>query len=117
MTATEEENIYFLDFQHTGLKKLNFLEFLFNGKKDGDLLYARNEAIKQALEEAVLYRDGIPYLSPEMCLLYKSTDTEREGYQDDYDRAMAVMDRRQKRWLNDALTVMYPQGHKWRSEM
>lgn len=117
LTATEEENIYFLDFQHTGLKKLNFLEFLFNGKKDGDLLYARNEAIKQALEEAVLYRDGIPYLSPEMCLLYKSTDTEREGYQDDYDRAMAVMDRRQKRWLNDALTVMYPQGHKWRSEM
>ena len=70
-------------------------------------------SIKLALTDAVLYKDHLPYLAPEMCLLYKSTDTEREGYQSDYENAVANMNQRQRRWLNDALAIMYPQGHKW----
>ena len=92
---------------------MNFAEFLFNDKDDTDLLYARNGAVRQALSDAILYNDNLPYLSPEMCLLYKSTDTEREGYQNDYDNAIANMNQRQRRWLDDALTIMYPEGHKW----
>lgn len=87
---------------------------MFNDKKDTDLLYARNHEVKLVLSDAFLIRDGLSYLAPEMCLLYKSTDTEREGYQNDFDNAMSCMDQRQKRWLEDALAVMYPEGHKWR---
>lgn len=80
------------------------------------MFYARNDKVRQALSEAILYRENVPYLSPEMCLLYKSTDTEREGYQSDYDNAVAGMDQGQRRWLDDALRVVYPEGHKWRME-
>lgn len=114
LSSTDEADIYFINFKHIGQTKLNFVEFLFNDKDDTDLLYARNSAVKQALSDAVLYNGSLPYLSPEMCLLYKSTDTEREGYQSDYDNAMANMNQRQRRWLDDALTIMYPEGHKWR---
>ncbi len=113
LNAADEADMYFLDFRHTGLTKLNFMEFLFNDRDDKDLLYARNHTIRQAVSDAVLYNGSLPYLSPEMCLLYKSTDTEREGYQSDYDNAVAAMSSRQRSWLNDALTVMYPEGHKW----
>ena len=114
LSSTDEADIYFVNFKHIGQTKLNFVEFLFNDKDDTDLLYARNNAIKQELSDAILYNGSLPYLSPEMCLLYKSTDTEREGYQSDYDNAMANMNQRQRRWLDDALTIMYPEGHKWR---
>ena len=112
---TDEADTYFLDFQHTGQTKLNYIEFLFNDKEDADLLYARNPAVRLPLSDAILYRDHLPYLAPEMCLLYKSTDTEREGYQSDYDHAVARMSQCQKHWLDRALTVMYPEGHKWDS--
>lgn len=114
LSTAEDTDIYFLDFKHTGLTKLNFIEFLFNDKDDTDLFYARNHAVREALTDAILYSGSLPYLSPEMCLLYKSTDTEREGYQSDYDNAMANMNGRQRCWLNDALVVMYPEGHKWK---
>ncbi len=114
LSATDEADIYYLDFKHIRQTKLNFIEFLFNSKDDTDLLYARNPAVKLALADAVLYNGSLPYLSPEMCLLYKSTDTEREGYQNDYDNAIANMNQRQKRWLDNALATMYPEGHKWR---
>ena len=57
--------------------------------------------------------ENIPYLSPEICLLYKSTDTERKGYQQDYDLSIQKMNTEQKQWLNNALEVIYPDGHKW----
>lgn len=114
LSATDEAGIYFIDFKQIGQTKLNFFEFLFNDKDDTALLYARNHAVKQVLSDAILYNGSLPYLSPEMCLLYKSTDTEREGYQSDYDNAMANMNQRQRHWLDDALTIMYPEGHKWR---
>ena len=92
---------------------MNFFDF-FNDQDDTNLLYARNHAVKLALSNAILYNGDLPYLSPEMCLLYKSADTEKAGYQSDYDNAMTDMNQRQRHWLDDALTSMYPEGHKWR---
>ncbi len=111
--ATKEAGIYDIDFKRIGQKHLNFIEFLFNDKNDTELLYARNHEIREPLREAILYSNAVPYLSPEFCLLYKSTDTDREGYQHDYDTAISSMDRRQKQWLNNALKAIYPAGHKW----
>lgn len=57
--------------------------------------------------------DSIPYLSPELCLYYKSTDVGREGYQQDYDLATQKMDDVQKTWLVRSLRALYPGGHRW----
>ena len=111
--GTSEKDVYYVDFRHIGQQKLDFVEFLFNNKTDTDFLYARNHAIKRNLKNAFLLCGDIPYLAPEICLLYKSADTERGGYQHDYDMAMSKMNDEQKLWLNDALKTMYPGGHKW----
>lgn len=110
---TSEEDILFIDFKHIGQTKLNFMEFLFNDKTDTDFLYARNHDVKRSLDKTVLFADGIPYLAPEICLLYKSTDISREGYQHDYEKAFGKMSEDQRDWLNRALNTMFPDGHKW----
>lgn len=114
LSNSDEDEIFFIDFNLLGQTKLNFIEFLFNEKTDAELLYARNHSIRQPLCDAILYNNELPYLSPEMCLLYKSTDIEREGYQSDYAVSLSKMSKRQRQWLDNALKVMYPSGHKWR---
>lgn len=112
-SATEEHGVFRIDFLPTGQTKLNFVEFIFNDKDGRSFLYARNHDIQRSLDKAILNRDSIPYLAPELCLLYKSTDTEREGYQHDYDACIAKMDDEQRAWLRRVLELLYPQGHKW----
>ena len=113
LTPTNEADMFVVDFDHNGQDKLTFVEFLLNDAEAGNFLYARNHAVFLPLSQAILTRNGIRYLAPEMVLLYKSTDTERVGYQIDYDTAMEMMSDKQKMWLHDALTVMNPAGHKW----
>ena len=109
----DENDCCYMEFFHVGQTELNFIEFLFNDKSETDFEYARDRSVKLPLERAILHRDGIPYLAPEMCLLYKSTDTEREGYQQDFDLTYPKLDGGQKQWLMDTLNKLYPDGHKW----
>jgi hypothetical protein len=113
LSKTSQEDIYFINFRHIGQTKLDFIEFLFNDRSDSQFLYARNHGIRRNLSKAILSSGEIPYLAPEICLLYKSTDIEREGYQQDYDMAMSKMADEQKEWLNRSLASLYPEGHKW----
>lgn len=113
LTETTEKDIYLVEVIPTIQRKMNFIEFLFNDRTDEHFLYARNHDIKRDLNKSILYVENIPYLAPEICLLYKSTDTERKGYQQDYDLAISKMDDEQKKWLSESLVVLYPNGHKW----
>lgn len=113
LSETEEQDVFYTNFQHIGQTKLNYIEFLFNDKSDVDFLYEKDYSIKKSLNEAILLNGEIPFLAPEICLLYKSTTPEREGYQHDYDMAISKMNTEQTQWLNTALKKLYPQGHKW----
>ena len=105
------------EFFHVGQTELDFVEFLFNDKSETHFEYARNREIKRELGKAILFSGGVPYLCPEMCLLYKSTYTEREGYRQDFELACGAMNAEQRDWLEDALFKQNPQGHKWLSYM
>ena len=113
---TDEQEIYDIEFIHIGQTKLNFIEFLFNHKDETYFLYARNKEIKRELNKAILYENGTRYLAPELLLLYKSTDTERDGYQQDFELSISKMSQEQKQWLNSSLKIMNPDGHKWLEE-
>lgn len=117
LTPTGEKDIYDNSFSHEGLGKLDFIEFLFNDRDEDWFYYARNKAVKRELSQAILHREAqgatIPYLAPELLCLYKSTDTEREGYGQDFELAYARMNQEQREWLQEALRTMNPDGHKW----
>lgn len=113
LTQLNEKDMYHLDFNHKGQSEFNFIEFLFNDRTQTDFLYARNHEISLDLSKAILYNTEIPYLAPELILLYKSTDIYREGYQTDYDYAIKKLDIQQKLWFKNALLTMNPSGHEW----
>jgi len=113
LTSTDEPDMFIVDFDQKGQDKLTFIEFLFNNTDNDRFLYARNHDVSLPLSQAILSRHEIKYLAPEMVLLYKSTDTEREGYQLDYDLAIQAMSAEQKIWLKNAIKTMNPCGHKW----
>ncbi|GHV11267.1 hypothetical protein FACS1894219_02150 [Clostridia bacterium] len=113
LSLASEPNMFTLDFDHIGQSKLNFIEFLFNDSENGYFLYSRNKEILLPLDKAILHSNDIPYLAPEFVLLYKSGDTEREGYQIDFDSVYFEMNTEQRVWLVNALQLMFPTGHKW----
>lgn len=111
---TEEQDVFWFDFQHIGLTKLNYIEFLFNEKTVDAFVYLRDNRVRRELKKAVLQKDGIPYLAPELCLLFKSTDIEREGYQQDFELTVERLSEEQRAWFEKAMEMLYPEGHKWR---
>lgn len=113
LNPQSKNEMYYLEFNHSGQTKLNFVEFLFNDRTETDFLYARNTKLTRCLSKAILISNNISFLAPELILLYKSTDIEREGYQLDYEEAICSMDFEQKQWLLNALVTMYPEGHPW----
>ena len=113
----DENDCCLIEFFHIGQTELNFIEILFNDRSETRFEYARDREIKREYGKALLYADGVPYLAPEICLLYKSTDTERKGYQRDFELAYAAMSPEQRAWLQNALKKLYPQGHKWITDL
>ena len=111
---TEEQDVFWLDFQHIGLTKLNYIEFLFNEKTENQFVYIRDNRVKRELEKTMLEKNGVSYLAPELCLLFKSTDIEREGYQQDFELTVERLNEEQKTWFQEAMEKLYPEGHKWK---
>lgn len=74
-------------------------------------VYKRDHAITMPMADAVWERDGVPYLQPEIQLLYKAPGL-RSKDQADFDATLPFFDERRRDWLRDALVRTLP-GHPW----
>lgn len=109
----DEQDYYYLDINRIGQQDFDSIEFFVNSTLDGYFVYAQNTAIKRAYAKAILYRGEIPYLAPEIILLYKSVEIKRFGFQDDFEHSLLHMNLMQIEWLRTALTMQNPNGHPW----
>jgi len=112
----DEENVFLHEFFHTGIERLDYIEFLFAQTDGHDWLFRSEPEIRLALERAVLRTGDISYLAPELALLYKASAADRPEYALDYRAVRPQMDDRQRHWLQNGLNALYPQGHPWRGE-
>jgi len=110
---TGEENVYWMRFHHDGQNDPDYIEFLFNDIHEGMFIYPRAEGISREKNKAILERDRVRYLAPEICLLYKSSELDRNGYIADFEVALPLLDAEQKIWLAVALRTAFPDGHEW----
>jgi hypothetical protein len=55
---------------------------------------------------------GIPFLAPEVVLLFKAKHAARDKDEADLARALPLLDAGRRRWLVDALRIVHP-GHTW----
>jgi hypothetical protein len=74
-------------------------------------VYRREPAIARPLAELGATRDGIPFLRPEVVLLYKSKEPTPKDDRD-IDAVRPRLPERGRSWLASALAVTAP-GHRW----
>jgi hypothetical protein len=93
-----------------------FLDFLLTDIKDGVWKYRREPSIVQSLERITMKTDeGIPFLAPEVVLLFKSRNTsnkERPKDQTDFEMVVPHLEPERRAWLRWALLATNP-THSW----
>jgi hypothetical protein len=88
------------------------LELLLDDRSEESWVFRRRPEIARPI--ASIQRrssDGLPYLAPEIQLLYKAK-ASRARDQDDFERVLPYLDSDATAWLKQALEIAHP-GHPW----
>lgn len=76
----------------------------------------RDPAIRMAYSELVeRTEDGIPFIRPEVVLLFKAKHTRAKD-EADFGAVMPRLGRERRDWLRSALERMHPR-HRWRHRL
>lgn len=112
----EEEGLLYHQFFHTGIRQFNYIEFLFNEANETHFVFDKVNGIERELSASIRFRHGIPYLSPEIVLLYKASQADKPEYQYDFDQTYPAMNNESREWFSHNLGKLYPEGHRWQDE-
>ena len=91
------------------------LEFLLNERDDTAWIYRRDRQVRRELDRAILVRDAIPVLAPEIVLLYKSK-APRLTDEADFHAALPALRSEQREWLRLAI-ARSSANHPWATEL
>jgi hypothetical protein len=92
------------------------LELMLDESDDDRWVFRRDASIRRPLATAVRHSsEGIPYLAPEIQLLYKAR-TPRAQDQADFEQVLPRMDAEARTWLHWVLNSVDP-SHKWISAL
>ncbi len=77
------------------------VEIMFEDIRDGVLYYRRDPSVTLPLDEAILHTsDGIPYIAPQLQLLYKAKYS-RPRDDEDFAAALPLLSDQQRAWLEE----------------
>ena len=89
---------------------------VFREPHDGDVWICRRDArLRRPYGNLIRTdRNGIPYLSPEVVLLFKAKH-RRPKDEGDYAALAPVLTAAERAWLDEALDLVHPGPHPWHS--
>jgi hypothetical protein len=88
-------------------------EVLFEEESDGEWLFRRDARVRLPLARfGRTTAGGVPYVAPEVALLYKAKHDDIDRHAADFASALPLLDAGQRAWLREALIVVHP-GHPW----
>ena len=96
-----------------------FIELAFNDREGDSYILQEKPKITRAMDKAILFADGIPYLSPEIILAYKTDKFSathpylKPKMEQDFAAIMPLLSAEQKDWLMDSIKTAYPDGYEW----
>jgi hypothetical protein len=86
-------------------------EFLLNEHTDENWIFRRNAGVTRSLDEIGAEGDGVPFLRPEIVLLYKASELSPKN-EADFVAVRPHLTQTAIRWLREALEVIDPR-HPW----
>lgn len=94
-----------------GEKSWSF-ELMLDGALEDRWVFRREPEIQLPLTDLIRWStDGLPYLAPEVQLLYKSKGL-RDRDQADFEMVVRRLDAGARRWLRESLVKVEP-AHRW----
>jgi len=99
--------------------EIEFIEIGFDTRENGEYIARANPKIALPMDNAIMFRNGIPYLAPEVTLLYKTGKASMESAyarprtEADFAAIMPLLSAAQKDWLLKAINTAYPDGYEW----
>jgi len=103
--------------------EIEFIELGFDKREGGEYVAQENPRVALPMDKAILYRDGIPYLAPEVTLFYKSGKGSMESAYAkprtiaDFKEVMPILPADRKKWLLTAIDATYPDGYSWLDDL
>ncbi len=92
------------------------LEILLNERSAADWKFRRNLAITRPLSKVSLVSpEGVPFLSPEIALLYKAKNPRAKDEQD-FENTLPQLNHEQRAWLHQAIEICHP-DHAWLAKL
>ena len=96
-------------------KEDDFIDILLEPDTEGSWRFRRNTSIHLPKGEAFHKKDNIPFLAPEIVLLFKSTIRKgkiRDKDQQDFERLLSNLHHKQQKWLSHSIATDLPE-HPW----
>jgi hypothetical protein len=89
------------------------LQLMLMDTEEDRWIFRRDRRITKPLAQLTRRSaDGIPYIAPEVQLLFKSRPERRDKDDADFDAVVARLDDGQRRWLGETLGLLYLR-HPW----
>lgn len=101
-----------IDYRRDTQTELDYIEVFFDRLQGGAFIYRRDPRITRQIGLAIVKREGVRYLSPEVVLLFKSNEITRKNAQD-FDVVVDSLDLNAKNWLAEALMQTGGKSHPW----
>jgi len=118
-----EEDAFTYKIIEPRLQGFDFIEISFDARENGyfviDIEDGKGTRVERALDKAILYKQGIPFMSPELILFLKSHPFNMEyeylkpKTQNDFPAIMPMLSDEQRKWLMNALDKAWPDGYGW----
>ena len=92
--------------------ELDYIEVFFDMIEDGYFIFRRDPRVKRREEMAILEKDRVRYLAPELVLLFKSNRLSEKNLLD-FDATVDSLGEEALIWLTGALSLVYENSHTW----
>ena len=120
MIKTEDtEDSYTYYIHEPRLQGFDFIELAFDTREGDNFVLLDNPKITLPLDKAILQKDGVSYLAPEVVLFFKSDKFSSEHpylkpkTEIDFKTVMPMLSEESRNWLLEAIKTAYPDGYEW----
>jgi len=115
--GTEDAYTYYV--HEPRLQGFDFIEIAFDVREGNDFVLLEEPRVTRAMDKAILYKNGIPYLAPEIVLFFKSDKFSSEHpylkpkTEFDFKAIMPLLSGESRAWLLNAIETAHPDGYEW----
>jgi len=103
-------------------EEFTFIEVGIDHKEGNEYILLEDPKVALPMEQAILYKDGVPFLAPEIILLYKTDEwSATNSYLGpkmvkDFHAVMPLLSTEQKDWLLNAIKTAHGEHTPWLDE-